>query len=217
MRGGKHGSNTARPAGEAPTTGHSGRGAPSPANLRPSRGSSQPGRAAGARLRGGRAPQGVRRRPCPTRRSPFVLAAASHGGVPCAVPLRPSVGPPFPRRPGQLQPANGARANPLGRTGHSRTEPGALHGVTCKEKEPAPHLPPGCKTVPPGEPAPAERPRGRGRDGFASGKHPQSPIGCLAAPPLLLPAPPGQLRAPIGGGGGDARQAGLRKRSEAIT
>ncbi|XP_053914757.1 basic proline-rich protein-like [Cuculus canorus] len=74
---------------------------------------------------------GISQRPCPISRSPFVPAAAPPGsaGRRCPAPSRPAAA------PGQLQPP-------------ARAPGAALGGVTCEEKEPARHLPPGSRNSP---------------------------------------------------------------------
>lgn len=223
------------PTGESRRRGHQGSQRPlrgAPANLRPSRPVTGEGTRPGKQGRGcgvGEPRREFRGGPCLTHRSPFVLAAApqsrGEGGgwwvwVASPVPSRP--GPQPHRRAVRASsasapwPASGARARPS-RPPSPHPPPAAL---PVRRRSPRGISRPATETLPPGEPpaGAARRRRGGGGGGFALRETSSEPIGCLAAPPLLLPAPPGRLRAPIGGGGGgDARQAGLRKRSEEIT
>lgn len=166
--------------------------------------------------------------PCLTHRSPFVLAAAPQsrgegggvvgvGGESRPVPPRPSAPPP--RRAGQFRQRSLASKRGEGEAKpSSQPTPPPPAALPVRRRSPRGISRPATETLPPGEPPAGAARRRRGGGGFALRETSSEPIGCLAAPPLLLPAPPGRLRAPIGGGGGgDARQAGLRKRSEEIT
>lgn len=160
---GGHGSGTVCPTGESRRRGHQGSQRPlrgAPANLRPSRPVTGEGTRPGKQGRGcgvGEPRREFRGGPCLTHRSPFVLAAAPQsrgegggvvgvGGESRPVPPRPSAPPP--RRAGQFRQRSLASKRGEGEAKPSSQPTPPSRGVTCEEKEPARHLPPGYRNSP---------------------------------------------------------------------